>query len=76
MLIYPTFCLLQVILTKEIIGCGTKRWELYYMEDFNVGHVTTYRVMGGKDKSSFGIDVWGTRVLAIRNIYYLIFFPI
>ncbi|KAJ0088268.1 hypothetical protein Patl1_33184 [Pistacia atlantica] len=31
-LMYPTFCLLQDILTKEIIGCGTKRGRLYYME--------------------------------------------
>ncbi|RVW82457.1 hypothetical protein CK203_049005 [Vitis vinifera] len=36
-LMYPTFCLLQDILTKEIIGCGTKRGGLYYMEDLSVG---------------------------------------
>ncbi|RVW89802.1 Retrovirus-related Pol polyprotein from transposon TNT 1-94 [Vitis vinifera] len=36
-LIYPTFCLLQDILTKEIIGRGTKRGGLYYMEDLSVG---------------------------------------
>ena len=36
-LIYPSFCFLQDILTKEIIGCGTKRGGLYYMEDFSVG---------------------------------------
>ena len=36
-LIYPTFCLIQEILTKEIIGSGTKRRGLYYMEDFSVG---------------------------------------
>nr|KYP39292.1 Retrovirus-related Pol polyprotein from transposon TNT 1-94 [Cajanus cajan] len=36
-LIYPSFCLLQNILTKEIIGRGTKRGGLYYMEDFSVG---------------------------------------
>ncbi|KAL6320551.1 hypothetical protein AAG906_007630 [Vitis piasezkii] len=34
-LIYPTFCLLQDILTKEIIGRGTKRGGLYYMEDLS-----------------------------------------
>nr|KYP34930.1 Retrovirus-related Pol polyprotein from transposon TNT 1-94 [Cajanus cajan] len=32
-LIYPSFCLLQNILIKEIIGHG----GLYYMEDFSVG---------------------------------------
>ena len=36
-LMYHTFCLLQDILTKEIIGRGTKRGRLYYMEDLSVG---------------------------------------
>ena len=34
---YSTFCLLQDILTKEIIGCGTKRGRLYYVDDFSLG---------------------------------------
>ncbi|KAJ0089835.1 hypothetical protein Patl1_14911 [Pistacia atlantica] len=33
-LMYPTFCLLQDILAKEITGRGTKRGGLYYMEDY------------------------------------------
>ena len=32
-LIYPSFCLLRVIQTKEIIGRGTKREGLYYVDD-------------------------------------------
>jgi hypothetical protein len=36
-LMYPSFCLFQDILTKEIIGRGTKREELYYMDDFSCG---------------------------------------
>jgi hypothetical protein len=36
-LMYPTFCLIQDILTKEIIGRGTKRGGLYYVEDFSMG---------------------------------------
>ena len=36
-LIYPKFCLLQDILTKDIIGRRTKRGGLYYMDDFSVG---------------------------------------
>lgn len=36
-LIYPSLCFLQDILTKEIIRRGTKRGELYYMEDFSLG---------------------------------------
>ena len=40
-LVYPTFCILQDILTKEIIGHGTKRGGggLYYMEDVSTGHI-------------------------------------
>ena len=36
-LMYLTFCLLQNILTKEIIGHGTKKWGLYHMDDFSSG---------------------------------------
>ena len=36
-LIYSTFCLLQDILTKDIIGRGTKREGLYYVDDFSSG---------------------------------------
>ena len=36
-LIYPSFYLLQDTLTKEIIGRGTKRGGLYYMDDFSSG---------------------------------------
>jgi hypothetical protein len=36
-LMYPTFCLIQDILTKEIIRRGTKRGGLYYVEDFSMG---------------------------------------
>jgi hypothetical protein len=34
-LIYSTFCLLQDILTKEIIRHGTKKEGLYYMDDLS-----------------------------------------
>ena len=36
-LMYPNFCLFQDILTKEIIGRGTKRGGLYYVDDFSMG---------------------------------------
>jgi len=32
-LMFPTFCHLQDILTKEIIGCGTERGGLYYVDE-------------------------------------------
>lgn len=34
-LMYPTFYIFQDILTKEIIGHGTKKERLYYMNDFS-----------------------------------------
>ncbi|KAK8951274.1 hypothetical protein KSP39_PZI003194 [Platanthera zijinensis] len=36
-LIYSTFCLFQDILSKEIIGRGTRRGGLYYLDDFSPG---------------------------------------
>ena len=36
-LIYSTFYLLQDVLNKEIIGRGTKKGGLYYLDDFNLG---------------------------------------
>jgi hypothetical protein len=36
-LIYSNVCFLQDFLSKEIIGCGTKREGLYYLNDFNHG---------------------------------------
>ncbi|KAJ8638947.1 hypothetical protein MRB53_015641 [Persea americana] len=42
-LMYPTFCFLQDILTKEIIGRGTKKGGLYYMDDFNSGKANQVR---------------------------------
>ena len=36
-LMYPTFCLLQDILIKDIIGRGTTQGGLYYMDDFSSG---------------------------------------
>jgi hypothetical protein len=37
--IYSTFCFLQDMLTKEIIGRGTKKGGLYYVDDISTGHV-------------------------------------
>ena len=36
-LIYPNFYQFQDILTKKIIGRGTKRGGLYYMDDCSIG---------------------------------------
>ena len=34
---YPDFFLIQEILMKKIIGRGTKKGGLYYMDDFKMG---------------------------------------
>ena len=41
---YPSFCLLQDIQTKEIIGHGTKREGLYYVDDVVPGRAHVVRV--------------------------------
>lgn len=38
-LMYPHFCLFQDILTKKIIGRGTKREGLYYIDEFSIGKI-------------------------------------
>ena len=71
-LIYFAFCLLQDILSKEIIGRGTKRGGLYYLDDFSSGktnHMQT-RVSSKKDKSGCGIVVWGIHPLVIYDTYF------
>jgi hypothetical protein len=52
-LMYPQFCLFQDILTKEIIGRGTKREGLYYMDDFSSGRVE--HLMQVKNRFGYGI---------------------
>jgi len=43
-LIFPTYCLLQDILTKEIIGRGTEREGLYYVDEVaHKGHAMLAR---------------------------------
>ncbi|CAN6557534.1 unnamed protein product [Malus baccata var. baccata] len=42
-LMYPSFCLLQDIQTKEIIGRGTKREGLYYVDDVVSGRANAVR---------------------------------
>ncbi|CAN6709377.1 unnamed protein product [Malus baccata var. baccata] len=42
-LMYPLFCLLQDIQTKEIIGRGTKREGLYYVNDVVPGRANAVR---------------------------------
>ncbi|KAJ8619667.1 hypothetical protein MRB53_028196 [Persea americana] len=59
-IMYPDFCLLQDILTKEIIGRGTKRGGLYYMEDFSVGSAHHMRNPVGVEETE--IWLWHRRL--------------
>jgi hypothetical protein len=65
-LIYSHFCLLQDILTKEIIGRGTKRGDLYYVDDVSTGHVCHVR----SDGREWQIRLWHQR-LGHPNFGYL-----
>ena len=38
-LMFPSHCVFQDLLTKEIIGHGTKREGLYYLDDFKIGRM-------------------------------------
>lgn len=49
-IMYPNFCLLQDILTKEIIGRGTKKGGLYYMDDFSSGKTYHTRHLSDKER--------------------------
>ena len=52
-LMYPTFFFFfffQDILFKEIIGCGTKREGLYYMDDFSHGRANTFHSIEVKER--------------------------
>ena len=53
-LMYLCFCLLQDIQTKEIIGRGTKREGLYYVDDVVPGRANVVRV----SRSSNLQEVW------------------
>ena len=56
---YPTFCLFQDILTKEIIGRGTKREGLYYIDDFSCGRANSVHHVGDKERQ---ILLWHSRL--------------
>jgi hypothetical protein len=61
-LMYSTFCLLQDILTKEIIGHGTKRGGLYYdyVDDFSIGRA--HHMYHPTDNKERQIWLWHLRL--------------
>ena len=72
-LMYPAFCLIQDILTKEIIGRGTKREGLYYMDDISVGRAHHMQnSVGVKERE---IWLWHRRLGHPSFIYMKHLFP-
>jgi hypothetical protein len=59
-LIFADFCLIKDILTNEIIGRGTKRGGLYYMEDFSVGRA--HHVSSSLSSKTRQIWLWHRRL--------------
>lgn len=73
---YPKFCLSQDILTKKIIGRGSKRGGLYYMDDFSVGQANiTSQSSTKKREIGSGIIDWGTLLFRTRYICFQVCFP-
>ena len=58
-LMYPSFCLFQDILTKEVIGRGTKREGLYFMDDFNFAIANTEIQTSDKERQ---VWLWHRRL--------------
>ena len=56
-LMYSTFCLIQDILTKEIIGRGTKRGDfIMWTTSISARHITcTICILLKRDRSGYGI---------------------
>ena len=75
-LIYSTICLLQDVLNKKIIGCGTKRRGLYSLDDFSPSKANhMHHQTSSHAKFGYGKGTWGIHHLAISGIYSHIYFP-
>ena len=58
-IMFPDFCIFQDILTKEIIGRGSKKGRLYHLEDLRVGRTN---LANGCSKSENKIWTWHRRL--------------
>lgn len=72
-LMYSTFCLLQDILTKEIIRCGTKWERPYYIDDFSMGRAHHMHPLIDKKKRQ--IWLWHRRLGHLSFSYMKYLFP-
>ena len=55
-LMYPTFCLLQDIFTKEITSHGTRRRDLYYIDDFSLNRAN--QIKSADNTTERDIRLW------------------
>jgi len=70
---YSTFCVLRDVLSKKIIGCGTKRGGLYYLDDFSKGEAhLTHHQFSIKERE---IWLWHHRLGHPSFIYLRHLFP-
>ena len=72
-LMYSTFCLLQDVLSKKIIGRGTKRGGLYYLDDISKGaayHV--HHQLNSKERETW---LWHRRLGHLSFGYLRHLFP-
>ncbi|KAJ0565548.1 hypothetical protein HanIR_Chr06g0263791 [Helianthus annuus] len=73
-LMHPTFCILQDIRTGAIIGRGTERQGLYYVDEVNQ-HGTAMLAHGTLErKLGCGIDDWDIPPPVIHIFYFRNFF--
>ena len=72
-LMFPTCCLLQDILTKEIIGHSTESGGLYYVDE--VAHKGHAMLAHGRlqGNSGYGINVWVILHLGTLRFYFLVY---
>ncbi|KAK3006834.1 hypothetical protein RJ639_015528 [Escallonia herrerae] len=71
-LMYPKFCLFQDLRNKKIIGRGTKREGLYYMDDLSIGQTNTAHGTNDKERQ---IWLWHYRLGHPSFLYLKHLFP-
>ena len=69
-LMYPSFCLFQDILTKEIIGHGTKSEGLYYMTSAMIKQLTYTSLTIRNGRFGYGIIGWDIPHFGIYVVYF------
>ena len=75
---WPLYCLFQDLLTRAVIGCGTRRGKLYYLDltDDNTKRLShTHHVRGGESIRMKKIWLWHRRLGHASFGYLKLLFP-